>query len=331
MATLPQLEKIDIRNPLPFRQEIDQIAHAPLPAEIQWWVDGYEKVGHRDEFLWKWCLRAVEVTALPSVDPELRILNDHTKLLGVMLVVVLDDIGDNAQDSVYLEKLLHALTHPNEGSNSFDSLTAQQRKSAEFALLLWGEIQDRVNGYPRYEEFNKLLWYDYIQVFNVIRYSALINDIPMAMNLIEHNLYAPHNMHMVVHGTMDLMCSSSFDAKELGMARSALWLGSSMGRTGNLTTTWEREVNERDFSSGVFAFALDESYFTPEELNMLDPKEVEKRIRQYRCEEYFLTQWYQYRERIVTLAKKTKSIDLMGYVSGLDHLLVLHLGSRGLK
>ncbi|MHC4442593.1 MAG: hypothetical protein ACYTF1_10030 [Planctomycetota bacterium] len=331
MATIPQTDNIDIRNPQPFREEIDEVVNRPLPPEIKWWIQGYETVGHRDEFLWKWCLRAIEVTSLPSVNPELRNWNNQTKLLGVMLVVVLDDIGDNDQDSVFVEKLLHALITVDNRQNGLDSLDGNKRKSAQFALSLWDEINERVRGYPRYDEFMKLLWYDYIQVFNVIRYSALINCVPKAMNMVEHNLYGPHNMHMVVHGSMDLMCSSLFDSNELGKTRSVLWLGSSMGRVGNLTTTWERELYEGDFSSGVFALALDEGYFDPEELNTIDAEEAKRRICQYRCEEYFLMQWYQYRERICSLASKIKSYDVMGYVHGLDNLLRLHLGSRGLK
>jgi hypothetical protein len=160
---------------------------------------------------------------------------------------------------------------------------------------------------------------------------VLINKVPTAINMTEHNLYTPHNMHMVVHGTMDLMCSSGFSFKELGKIRGILWLGSCMGRAGNLTTTWERELYEHDFSSGVYALALDEGYLTSDELHTLDPEEIQRRIRKHRCEEYYLMHWYQYRENICFLSKKVKSLDVMGYVYGLDNLLRLHLGSRGLK
>ena len=138
-------------------------------------------------------------------------------------------------------------------------------------------------------------------------------------------------MDMMVHGTLDLMCSSDFDPVELGHVRSMLWSASWMGRIGNLITTWERELYERDYSSGVFALAIDEGYFTSEELYTLDPEEIKRRIYKFRCEEYFLMQWYQCRERICSLTSKIKSFDVMKYVQGLDSLLRLHLGSRGLK
>ena len=54
MATIPQIENIDIRNTQPFREEIDEVANRPLPPEIKSWVQGYETVGQRNEFLWKW-------------------------------------------------------------------------------------------------------------------------------------------------------------------------------------------------------------------------------------------------------------------------------------
>jgi len=330
MASNPQIcEGIDVCNPQPFKAEIEEIANSPLPAELDWWIQQYSSVGCRDEFIWKWCLKGIEVTSLPCVDPGIRDFNNQTKLLGIMFVVLLDDVADHAKNKRFLEKLIDQLTTGRQCELS--SLSMEQRHYAHFTFLVWDEILNRARNYPRYEEFKDLLNFDYLQIFNVIRYSYLINSQPNAINMVEHDLYSPHNMHMMCHGTLDIMCSPEFDSDELGVLRSILWYGECMGRVGNLTTTWEREVTQRDFSSGVFALALDEQYLQPNELYSFKPETLTQRIRQNRCEEYFLMRWYQYRERICELADKVNSLDVTDYVKGLDNLFRNHLGSRGMK
>ena len=230
-------------------QEIAGVLDIRLSDALLPWVDGYAKVGHRNSFLWNWCRRGVEVTMLTCVDPSLCDVVCDTRMLGIMLDVLLDDIADHLKDLAFLEQLLNVMetgVRPTE-----DAFAPHQRAYASFTMDVWEEIQRRVRCFPRYAEFAELLRFDYRQLFNVMRYSRLLNEYPEMFNLVEHDLYTPHNMHMMISATMDLMCSPAFDRSELAMLREVVWRAQCHGRIGNLVTTWQREIGEDDFTSGV--------------------------------------------------------------------------------
>ena len=292
-------------------------------------MDEYARVGQRDPFLWKWCLEGVDLTTLSCIDPRLRDENRVTKVLGVMFDVLLDDVADQSGHTGYLERLLKIPF--GVPSPDFSDCSASRRAYADTAQRVWDAIMARARAYPRYDEFSELLKFDYRQLLNTMRYSHMINSDPELVNMVEHDLYLPHNMHMMVSGTLDLMCSSEFDRGELGAVREALSYAQYMGRIGNLITTWERELGERDFTSGVFAFALREGIITAREIIDADPQKLRDTIAAHDCESFFLKRWIDRRKRLAGLAGSIRSIDIPALVSGLERLLETHLGSRGLK
>ncbi len=310
-------------------REIAEVFSLRLSSGLRGWVEGYSQVGHRDPFLWNWCRRGVEVTALSCVDPSL--LDDvcDVRVLGVMLDVLLDDIADNQKDLRFLETVLGLLE---TGDDSISiALVPQQRGYARFTLDVWKEIQRRVQQFPRHAEFAELLRFDYRQLFNVMRYSRLMNEYPEMFNLVEHDLYLPHNMHMMISSTMDLMCSPAFDRAELGVVREAAWRGQCMGRNGNMVTTWQREIGENDFTSGVFARALACGDLKIGDLRSTNRAQIEEVIQRERHEEYFLNRWQALRQEIMAMRPRCRSVDLGALVAGLERLICLHLGSRGKK
>jgi 1-deoxy-D-xylulose-5-phosphate synthase len=313
------------------RERISSIRDQELPAELQYWAGEYEKVGyaHRDRFLWKWCLEAIRLTSLPCVDATLHDANCVTKVLGVMLDVLLDDIADRSGPVRYLEKLL-AIPYA-ESLPDFAEYSEQERAYAAMTCRVWDAIMTRAGTYPRHEEFAELLRFDYLQVLNAMRYSHLLNRNPELVNMVEHNLYLPHNMHMMVSGTLDLMCSSEFDPREIGRVREAVWNAQCMGRIGNWVTTWERELRDRDFTSGVFAYAAHIGLLQACDLRNADTEVIRERIASHGCERFFLERWHHHRRQLVLLAASIKSVDILQLVSGLEQLVEIHLGSRGLK
>jgi hypothetical protein len=316
-------------SPEALAREISGVLALELSSELQGWAKRYADVGHRDPFLWNWARRGVEVTTLSSVDPSLRDLVCDTRVLGIMLDVMLDDIADNQKDLRFLEHLLGVL----EFGGRFNpaSIAPQQRLYARFTVDLWREIQDRARRFPRHDEFAELLRFDYRQLFNVMRYSRLLDEYPEMQNLVEHDLYTPHNMHMMISATMDLMCSPEFDRSELGILREAVWRAQCMGRIGNLVTTWQREIGENDFSSGVFARALACGDLSVGDLADTNRTHLESVIVRQKHEEYFLERWQVLRREILSLQARCHSVNLAALASGLERLICLHLGSRGKK
>jgi transketolase C-terminal domain/subunit len=317
------------RDPARLQAAIDRVRQRTLPAELAYWVQEYGKVGHRHPFLWNWCLEGVTLTTLPCVDPELHESVCATKLLGVMLDVLLDDVADQSGPADYLEQVLKVpfAAQPPD----FTSFSPEQQAYADTVRRVWGTIVARAEAYPRYAEFSELWCFDYLQLLNAMRYSHLINRDPRLLNLVEHDLYLPHNMHMMISSTLDLMCSRGFDRAELGRVREVVWHAQCMGRIGNLITTWERELGDRDFTSGVYAFAVREGLLTPQDLMDGDKETLRQAIASHDCEAFFLGRWRAHRDQIVALASSIRSVDIPKLVAGLERLVELHLGSRGLK
>jgi len=293
--------------------------------------DGYDLVGHRSRFLWPWVQRGLELTALPSIAPSLSRPNLTAKLLGVMLDVLLDDVADNFryQDKAFLEALLDipfSSVQPKAPPSSPD-----RERYFNFTAEVWAEIQRLAAGFPRYGEFRDIWEFDYLQLLNTMRYAYLVNHVPEILNPTEHDLYQPHNMHMMISGTLDLMCSPSFDRQELSLVRQALWRGQVMGRIGNMVSTWEREIKEKDFTSGVFAAAIARGVVTAAEMPHMPPADLTAAIETSGVVQHFLKEWERLRDEVYEIALWVRSVDLSAYAAGLEKLIRNHLGSRGLK
>ena len=296
-----------------------------LSGEIESWVRAYGAFGKRDLYLWKWAHCGVEMTTLPCVPPELRADVCDSKVLSIMLCVLLDDVADEHGKGPLLESLLRVV---GEGTPPLRAGVADEdRTYVEFTLSLAEEYQRRTRRYPGHENYAELLRFDQLQFLNTLRYSHLLNRRLSLLNMAEHDLYLPHNMHMMSFATLDLMCSPAFDDRELGKLREAIWHAQCMGRIGNLLATWRREVRERDFTSGVFARAVAEGDLTIEQLRDGDPGEIEAAIRSGRHEGYFLGRWERHRRRFVEAAGRIRSIDLGNLLLGHERFLSMHLGS----
>lgn len=311
------------------KTEIYRIGHTELHDLIQNFATEYNHFGKRDPFIWRWAYEGVVVTCLNTVESRWRESVHLTKVLGIMFVCLIDDIADEIKDKIFLNE---ALKIPFASQDiCYENLSQLHQKYLKFALKLWLVIERRLQSYPRYEEFKEILEFDNWMLANSMRHSFLINTKNYLLNLAEHDIYAPHNMYMVFMNMVDLCCSPTFQIHELGMVREVFLTAQKMGRIGNMITTWEREIYECDFSSGIFAYGLVHKIFTLEELNSCEPVEIIQRIKDAQIEEYFILEWEKKYSKINQLSSSIDSLDIKQLLVGLEKLFRIHLGSRGLK
>ncbi|MDR4506434.1 MAG: PilZ domain-containing protein [Candidatus Scalindua sp.] len=319
----------NLSNPASTVNEMTGIQNISLSGELKKFISEYGKHGERDEFIWKWVYRGLQITSLSCIDTSLKEQVQTIKFLGVMFDVMLDDAVDQIQNKVLVEQMLLI---------SFEKSFLQRKKVPshyleylEFANLLWEEIEMRFRKLPRYSEFIDLLEFDYRQLFNCMRYALVVNEDPRRLNLAEHDLYQPHNMHMMVNATIDIMASGGFNRQEAGILREVIWNAQVMGRIGNAISTWQRELKDRDFTSKIFARALAGGALTTNDLLTEKPEKIEQILLDSQLEDELLAEWGNRHTYISGLATRIKTVDITGLISGLEKLIILHLGSRGLK
>lgn len=296
---------------------------------LRGWIEDYEKVGQRGRFLWQWCLKGLDLTTLPCVAPSLRQHVIETKMLSIFYGTLIDDIADREQDREMLQ-MAFSLVADDWLADRLALWTGRRRDYLEMIARLWREVWSRCQSYPRFSEFESLLRFDNEQSLNAMRYALLVNQSPGVLNNIEHDLYQPHNMQIMFMASVDLCASATFDIDQLGIAREIFWHAQRMGRIGNMLTTWEREVLDRDFTSGVFAHALARGILAPSDLRSLPAHEIMSMLENAKCHGHFIRDWKAHREQIARKIQEVRSCDLTSYLEGFEQLILLHLGSRGL-
>src|SRR5947207_1013257 len=128
-------------KPDEIKAEIEHVLNKQLSSDLVRWVDGYAQVGKRNLYLWKWVRQGVEVTSLSSLDRGLFDFACDTKVLGVVLDVLLDDIADRGGDPELLEQLL--VVPFDDTRLTLKHVRPEDRAYAEFTIDLWQEIKRR--------------------------------------------------------------------------------------------------------------------------------------------------------------------------------------------
>lgn len=108
-----------------------------------------------------------------------------------------------------------------------------------------------------------------------------------------------------------------------------------MGRIGNWISTWEREIPERDFTSGIVSLLISDGHINFSTLESLikkgDIETIKVTVQKANLEDKLLQKWEQNREHILRLGTRIRSINIDAYVDGLELLMLYHCASRGLK
>lgn len=287
----------------------------------------YSEIGDRNAFLWQWGYGAIWLTTFEGVSDVTEVC--RTKLATLILTTILDDIADRLHNEEILVKLQRHCLY-NEPLRTGGS--REWTLSLKLASDVWRHIQGKIDQYPNTEPLRKAFFFSYEQLFNSMRYACLSNHVPDLVNLTEYFLYQPPNMEVMIHGMIDLMNHSTFKIEELGKVRKILWMAQELARIANSLVTWERELDECDCSSAVFAYALENGIMTPEEWRLQATEIIREKIQKSDYRIYFFSLWLRRYHELMTELRKSqlRTIDLTGFVASMPRLLVdFHLHLEG--
>lgn len=304
-----------------------------LPAAIRDAADRYDRViGDRDRFLWKWIHNLFDEFTLSSVARDAADTVREQKTLLTIFVTTMDDLAEMKGDSATFNWARRIPFDSNApAANVPDHV---DREVIDFLVDLWSEIEGGLEDAPRYAEFEDLFEYDVRQTINAMDYSRVLNDNPRVANRAEAERFDAYNMAMFPYACMDLMYSLSFERRELGALRSLLCELQQMARIGNWLTTWERELEEGDVSSGILVCALRRNVITQAEVTEPDEATAERlidRIKSNGIESEFTREWEIRCRAVRKRTAELDSVDAEAIVNGLENVMNHHLASDGYK
>lgn len=322
----------------PVTTQIDDVERAvaehTLPDELAELADRYERqVGIRDRFVWKWFHLLNPHFKLSAVDTEHTAKVQDDKTFLTFYITLIDDLLETRNDTATFEAAA-ALPFADSAHIRQDNVDSSY---LEITADVWETVEERLLNAPAYERFAPIFEFDLRQVINAIRYSGVVTEQPRMGNLTEAYAYGSHNMVMFPYAWIDLMHSSTFDMDELPTVRTMLWHAQRLARIGNWVSTWERELEEHDFGSGIVIHALENGLVSADDLqeaadasNKDDLDEIAAKIDREGIEEFFLDEWRWHYQKVARIPA-LESVDLDEFLRGIETVLQFHLGSRGLK
>ena len=308
-----------------------EIGDHSLPEEIRGLIDAYlELETARPLFMWKWVHRLAPQNTLPCVLDQYTEQVPANKTLLILFITILDDILERQRDRRTFTELTKIPFHPSLRRNEVNEAYV------EVALDVWETLEARLREAPAFDRYEPLMRYDIRQAIDAIEYSHMIIEHPGLATMSDLERYESHNMVMLAYADIDLMYSPLDVQADLPTLREAIWTAQLMARIGNWVSTWERELREGDYSSGVVVTALEEGIVSQDELAQLsagegNADEVVSRITHSGIETDLLTTWEHHFHQLKRYDDDLETIDLGSFIEGTEEVLRYHLASTGLK
>lgn len=154
-------------------------------------------------------------------------------------------------------------------------------------------------------------------------------------NLDEMERIDSQNTMLFVYADIDLLHSPTFETGELSSLRRLLWNAQRMARIGNWITTWERELAEEDFSSGVVVSALEGRIVTEQELTAFRSNRsadergaIVERIRDRGVEDALMDRWREAYADARRVEPHVDTLDVGAFLDGMETVHRYHRHSR---
>ncbi|HWZ93287.1 MAG TPA: hypothetical protein VNW92_30715 [Polyangiaceae bacterium] len=296
------------------RDAIKGVALAPMACQA---VEASAEVHRRDEFVWKWAHEAISAVTLSSVSEQHRARAIELKLTYAVLMTALDDAADRRQDAELFDFLRrHVLTLSG----------AQDHARFPGIAAIWNQLIEALRALSSAHAFMPWFSFDHETVAQAGRYALLVNGLPQAMNHSE--LYQRNAESFFLHSLadIDLMFAPAVNMAELGVVRAIVGHAQYMCAIANWIGTWERELRERDFSSGVVVLAFERQVLTLRDTEQ--PEKAIALIRQARLEEHWTAQWERHFRAIAGLPEPSV-FDRADYLRGLERVYRLQMLGKG--
>lgn len=317
------------------KQVMDQVEGYELPSEVDTLVKQYSRLqGSRNTFIWKWVHQLAPQFTFPIVLGKHQSKVRDVKTIATLFLTLLDDILEKEQDRDTFQEA-HKAPFPHQtivnGRDGVDYTYVQ------FTNKVWEWLETNLKTAPEYETYEEWFKYDLRQSIAAIEYSYLATSNPGVTTLEEHVRRESHNMMMYPYADIDLMFGKEQSTRDVAILREAVWNAQLMARIGNWLSTWERELREGDFSSGIVVYALQQGVISKQELMDIktdDTREydtITQRIRETDVEQYFFTMWTRSHENLKEIDRQSISIDIQPYIQGMKVVLAFHLASQGMK
>lgn len=308
-------------------QILSEIASTTLPSPLRSLANTYEQlVGERDDFIWKWVYTSVYPVTLSCVPPEYEEAAVTAKTMAAMFSGVLDDFAEQTDDTHLLREVSKL---PISGTSVDEAVLESDSGHIQFVQRVWEQLEQELEQAPRADEFRSLFEFDMEQVTNGMIYSHHVNQRVEIANLTEGLAYDSHNVQHYPNLDIDLMYSPGFECTDLAVLRRLVWEGQQMHRISNWVCTWERELADGDFTSGVFALALEQGSVSPEELvsaehSQHDQQTVRRQIAADGIEDQLVDRWTDtcLRGFDIAMEAEPQSVDLVAYLRGVVEVCV---------
>lgn len=317
-------------------REMERVAEHELPTEIETLIADYGTLhGSRNQFIWRWVHRLAPQFTFSFVRPDSEETVSEVKTVATLFLTLLDDLLEKERDQ---ETFREAAKIPFDRRRVEPSRTAVDSEYIAVTERVWEALLANLRAAPHWNAYCDVLRYDLKQAIDAIESSYFIMRNPELVGLEELTRKTTHNMMMHTYADIDLMYASAPLEDELPLLREAVWHAQFMARVGNWLSTWERELAEHDYSSGVIVHALEEGIISTTDLNELEEDESEaasdriaERIRAAGIEEHLLKKWQRHHDELAALGREFDAVDIESYVEGMRKVLRYHLASEGLK
>ncbi len=272
---------------------------------------------HRTDYLWKWVQAGFEITSLKNPP---NTLSHSLKCRSFIIVVLIDDICDVAQNENDFEKCVAILdgVTPDKGCDLY-----------RLIYDVWHSVQHDIKKTPNYSSLKHELDDGYKRLIESFRYGLSISN----CQTVDWDTYIEITQdasHVYLAGLMDLLYIPNLSISQISQFKTVFLQTQKMAQIGNWITTWKREIKQRDFSSGVIVYALENNWINRDALENMDSETLIRHIKQCPSEQYLLDMWQKTRMDVVQLSNQIKSPLLDGYVDSFSVIASMQLAASGL-